>query len=105
MLPIRWRLTLFHALAILGTATLLIAFLVAALMRGVVKEVEETARARAGEAVRVLETAALPNDAALAALTDEDVFLVVRDEQGRVLASAGNPPVGIGAFGTAEREA
>jgi signal transduction histidine kinase len=105
MLPIRWRLTLFHALAILGIAALLIAFLVAALIRGVVKEVDETARARAAEAVRALETAALPNDAALAALTDGDVFLVVRDERGRVLASAGTPPAGLGAFGAAEREA
>ena len=63
MLPIRWRLTLFHALAILGIATLLSGLLVAALIRGVVKEVEETARARAVEAVRVLETTGLPDDA------------------------------------------
>ena len=105
MLPIRWRLTIFNALVILGIATLLVAFLVAAIIRGVTTSVEETTRARAAEVTRLLEAAGMPDDNTLDTLTEGEVFIVVRDGQGRILMQAGAPPAGIDNFAPGDREA
>lgn len=105
MLLIRWRLTLFHALAIVVIAGVLIAILLATMFRGVTTSVRAVTSARAAETVRLLETAPLPDDRDLATIAGSEVFLVVRDEQGRILAQAGRVPRELGSVTAAEREA
>jgi two-component system OmpR family sensor kinase len=105
MLPIRWRLTIFHALVILGLAAVLLAFLVAVMIRGVTTSVEDLAEARAIEAVRLLESGPLPDDRTLAELARGAVYVVIRDGQGQVLARTADPTPNIGAFSEEERRA
>jgi signal transduction histidine kinase len=105
MLSIRWRLTLFHALAIVVIAGVLIGILLATMFRGVTTSVRAITSARAAETVRLLETSPLPDDRGLATIAGSDVFLVVRDEQGRILAQAGRVPQELGGVAAAEREA
>lgn len=105
MLPIRWRLTLFHAAAILVIAGVFVAILVVVSIRGVQTSVRETARARAVEAVQVLESGVAPTDPTLARLSQGDVNLLIRDGSGRVLAEVGVPSNDIEDVGAADRDA
>ena len=57
MLPIRWRLTLFHAFTSLLIALVLIAALFALVARTIDRDAEEAARARAYEAASIIEAA------------------------------------------------
>lgn len=105
MLPIRWRLTIFHAVAILGIATVLLALLLAAMIRGVTASVQDITEARALQVAGQLEAGPPPDPRALATLARGDVYIVVRDGEGRVLAESDQPTPGIEAFGPAERAA
>ncbi len=100
---IRWRLTIYHLLAMLGIATLLLGIGLVAFYRSVQTAVEETARARAVEAGRLLETGSLPSTETLMPLTSGDVYLIVRDANGQILTTAGERPSGFGPFGRTER--
>src|SRR5262245_5556010 len=105
MLPIRWRLTIFHALAILGIAVVLLVLFFAAVQRGVVASVEDVAEARAAQTVKLLEIGPLPEGSALDQLAQGDVYIVIRDGQGRVLAQTADPTAGIGVFSADVRRA
>ncbi|MBA2277370.1 MAG: HAMP domain-containing histidine kinase [Chloroflexia bacterium] len=105
MLSIRWRLTLFHAAAILVVAAVLIGILAVVAIRGVQTSVEETARARAVEAVGLLESGVPPTDQALAGLTEGSVYLLIRDGRGRAMANVGVPSSDIDAVGADVRDA
>ena len=90
---IRWRLTIYHALAILGIAALLLGIGCFVLYQGVRTAVKETTRSRVIETTRLLDGATLPTAEQLAPLTEGGVYLVIRDAQGQVLATAGTPPL------------
>lgn len=90
---IRWRLTIYHALAILGIAALLLGVGCFVLYQGVRTAVKETTRGRVIETTRLLDGAALPTAEQLTPLTEGGVYLVIRDAQGQVLATAGTPPL------------
>jgi hypothetical protein len=84
-LPIRWRLTLFIALAI-GAILLVLGLALYLLLRGaLLAGVEDTVRNRALTAAREVESGEVL-DAGDDELTLDGVFIVVRDGQGRVLA-------------------
>jgi two-component system, OmpR family, sensor kinase len=84
-LPIRWRLTLFIALAI-GAILLVLGLALYLLLRGaLLAGVEDTVRNRALTAAREVESGEVL-DARDDELTLDGVFIVVRDGQGRVLA-------------------
>ncbi len=104
MLSIRWRLTLFHAIAILAIAAILIAILAVVSIRGVQTSVRETARARAAEMVQRLEAGASPTDASLAELAEGSVYLLIRDGSGQVLGEIGVPSSDIDAVSPSDRE-
>lgn len=91
---IRWRLTLYHLLAMLGIAALLLGIGLFAFYRSVQTVVEETALARVTEASLLLETGSPPSMETLAPLARGDVYLIVRDATGQILATAGSPPPG-----------
>jgi two-component system, OmpR family, sensor kinase len=84
-LPIRWRLTLFIALVI-GAILLVLGLALFFLLRGaLLSNVEDTTRVRATSAAQSVRT---EDDLAaedVEEYTLDGVFIVVRDEQGRVL--------------------
>ena len=104
-MSIRWRLTIFHLVVILLIAAVLIAILTVVSIRGVQTSVRETARARAVEAVQLLEQGVAPTDAALSELTEGNVYLLIRDGEGRVVAEVGIPSSDINAVSEVDREA
>lgn len=103
MLPIRWRLTLFHALAILFIVALLGAVITIVAIRGTGSEVEETSHAHALEAARYFEVGGSLDPGSLESIAGDDVFLVVRDGSGQVIAEAGEPAQDIDQVGREER--
>lgn len=105
MLSIRWRLTIFNAVVIVAIGGLLLGILVVVTVRAVTSNVRETVQARTAEATRLLEAGTLPSPAQLAQLGADDVYVVMRDEQGRIISEAGAPVTGMGAFDDEEREA
>ncbi len=90
-MPIRWRLTLFNALAI-GTILLLLGFSLHFLLRGALtSDIEDLVETRAESAAESIEEREDVSDLASGEedadeLTLDDVFIVVRDTQGNVLA-------------------
>ncbi len=96
-MPIRWRLTLFIALAI-GAILLVLGFALFFLLRGaLLSGTEETVRNRAAITAREVEDGEEVDDQD-DELTLDGVFIVVRDDQGRVLAST----VSLGTYQEAE---
>jgi signal transduction histidine kinase len=91
-LPIRWRLTLFNALTIgailLVSGIALFFFVREALLSGV----EEAARNGALAVARTVESGRAVDEDELGSPTLEGVFVVVRDENGRVLARSFDLP-------------
>ena len=84
-MPIRWRLTVFNALAI-GAILLLLGFALFFLLReALLANVESTARDRAQSAAKTIQSgdALSPDD--VEQLTLDGVFVIVRNRQGRVL--------------------
>ncbi|MGH2531688.1 MAG: sensor histidine kinase [Thermomicrobiales bacterium] len=86
MLPIRWRLTIFYAVTIMVIAGLLFASFTIAAIMSVRSNVEDPTRNRAREAALMIESGVILDDQAIAHLSTDGVFLIVRDGDGRVLA-------------------
>src|SRR5215207_4876355 len=89
----RWRLTLYHTSAILGISSLLLGIGIVALYQSVRTGVEETTQGRAVAAERLLAQGTLPSSEELVMLTEGEVYLIVRDATGAILATAGTPPL------------
>jgi signal transduction histidine kinase len=93
-LPIRWRLTLFIALAI-GAILLVLGVALFFLLRdALLSNVEDTTRARAMSAARDIRSEEGLDD--VEELTLDGVFVIVRDQEGRVLNETVNLPSGGG---------
>jgi two-component system, OmpR family, sensor kinase len=103
-LPIRWRLTLFIALAIGAILLVLGVALFFLLQRALLSNVEDTARSRAAKAVRSLQSEPLEEDD-VEELTLDGIFMIVRDGEGDVLIKSVNLPPGLEAKDTVWREA
>ena len=89
-MPIRWRLTLFNALAI-GLILLVLGLVLFFLLRSaLLSDVEDTVRNRAATAARTVESGDALSQEDTEQLTLDGVFVVVRDEQGRVLTQTVN---------------
>lgn len=84
-MPIRWRLTLFMAMAI-GAILLILSFALFFLLRGaLLSGIEETVQNRAVTAAGDVRAGELPDEEDAEELTLDGVFVIVRDEQGNVL--------------------
>jgi signal transduction histidine kinase len=93
-LAIRWRLTLYIALVI-GAILLVLGFALFFLSRGVLLSgVESTARSRATDAARTLESGKRLSDAYVGQLTLDGVVLLIRDERGGVVRKVNLPENG-----------
>jgi two-component system, OmpR family, sensor kinase len=90
-LPIQWRLTLFNALSI-GVILLALGLSLFLLLReALLSRVEDTTRSRAVAAARALESGEDPlSDDDVGQLTADGVFIIVRDDRGRVLDQTTN---------------
>jgi len=83
--PIRWRLTLFNALAI-GAILVFLGVLLYALLRNALpSSVEDTVQARALEAARITESGETLSREKIERLTLNGVYVIVRDKQGHTL--------------------
>ncbi len=84
-MPIRWRLTLFNALAI-GTILVLLGLSLFLLLRdALLSNIEDATRERALEAGRVIEAGGTLSRMDIDHLALNGFFVVVRDERGRVV--------------------
>ncbi len=84
-MPIRWRLTLFNALAI-GTILLLLgAGLFLLLREALLSSVEDTVQSRAVTAARTIGSGEVLGSDDVEQLTLDGVFVIVRDGRGRIL--------------------
>ncbi len=94
-IPIRWRITLFHIITMLGIAALLTIGMFAVFGIAVSNSIEATAESRANEAARIVETTGTLTEADLAALSRDGVFIIALDGEGRVVSQIGaGVPVG-----------
>ena len=85
-MPIRWRLTLFIALAI-GAILLILGIVLYFLLReALLSNVEDTARARALHAARSVRSEGDLDAEEIKQLTLDGVFVIIRDGQGRALS-------------------
>ena len=96
-MPIRWHLTLFIALAIGAILLILGAALYFLLRDALLSNVEDTARARALHAARNIRSGEDLEEDDVEELALDGVFVIVRDQEGRVLEETVNLPVGGGA--------
>ncbi len=91
-MPIRWRLTLFNALAI-GVILLILGLVLFLLLRSaLLSEVEKTTRDQALAVAGAVEAGETPDEEEAARLTMEGVFIAVRDERGEILFQTVEPP-------------
>jgi len=91
-LPIRWRLTLFIALAI-GAILLILGVALYFLLRdALLSNVEDTVRGRAVNAARSIRSGEDLEREDIEELTLDGVFVIVRDAEGRVLTETVNLP-------------
>jgi two-component system OmpR family sensor kinase len=91
-LPIRWRLTLFIALAIGAILLVLGGALYFLLRDALLSNVEDTARGRAVSAARSIRSGETLESDDVEELTLDGVFVIVRDGEGRVLTETVNLP-------------
>ena len=91
-MPIRWRLTLFHALTTLVIAALVAGTFAVVAVLSVRTNVEAPARERAREVARIIEFGGTVDPAALTQFGEDGPFVVVRDDQGRILAQTADAP-------------
>lgn len=84
-MSIRWRLTFFHTLTVLAIAGLLSSTLLIVVVRTVGTTVQTTARARAFNAARIIEATGTLTPDDVARLGADDVFLIARDAEGRIV--------------------
>ena len=93
-MPIRWRLTLFIALAI-GAILLILGVALYFLLRdALLSNVEDTTRQRAENAARSISEGETLEGDDIEELTLHGVFVIVRDEKGRVLTETVELPKG-----------
>ena len=93
-MPIRWRLTLYIALVI-GAILLVLGFALYYLNRSVLLSgVEATARTRATDAARTIESGKNLSDAYVGQLTLDGVVLLVRDGRGGLVRKENLPENG-----------
>jgi len=96
-LPIRWRLTLFIALAI-GAILLVLGVALFLLLRdALLSNVEDTARKRAMNAAKTISSADSLEQEDVEELTLDGVFVIVRNGKGHMLPETVNLPSGSGA--------
>jgi two-component system, OmpR family, sensor kinase len=94
--PIRWRLTLYIALAI-GAILLILGFVLFFLLRdALLSNVENTTRQRAENAASSIREGESLDDDDIEELTLDGVFVIVRDETGGVLTETVDLPKGGG---------
>ncbi|MGH2558723.1 MAG: sensor histidine kinase [Thermomicrobiales bacterium] len=105
MLSIRWRLTLFHALAILLIVAMLGVIIVIVAIRGTGSEVEEESHARVLEAARFFELGGALDAETLDRIAGDDVYLVARDSNGAVIAESAEPSQDVEKVSQEERAA
>lgn len=104
-MPIRWRLTLFIALAI-GVILLVLGFaLFFFVQEALLSGVEDTARSRALEAAETVESGEALEGEETERLTLDGVFVVVRDGEGGILNQTVNLPSRMEESETAWRQA
>ncbi len=84
-MPIRWRLTLFNALAIGAILLVLGLALFFALREALLHGVEDTVRSRALAAARIVESGESLEGEEAERLSLDGVFLIVRDGEGKML--------------------
>ncbi|MCC6790476.1 MAG: HAMP domain-containing protein [Thermomicrobiales bacterium] len=85
MIPIRWRLTLFHAVTTLIIALVLIGALFALVARTIDRDAEEAARARAFQAASIIESGRDLTAADLDELGEMGAYVITRDASGQVV--------------------
>jgi len=83
-ISIRWRITLFHIVTMLGIAALLTIGMFAVFGIAVSNSIEATAESRANEAARIVETTGTLTTDDLMSLSRDGVFIVALDAGGRV---------------------
>ncbi len=84
-MPIRWRLTLFNALAI-GAILIFLGVLLYALLRNALpSSVEDTVQARALEAARITQSGETLSKEKIERLTLNGVYVIARDKKGHTL--------------------
>jgi hypothetical protein len=94
--PIRWRLTLYIALAI-GAILLILGFALFFLLRdALLSNVENTTRQRAENAASSIREGESLDDDDIEELTLDGVFVIIRDEMGGVLTETVDLPKGGG---------
>jgi signal transduction histidine kinase len=91
-MSIRWRLTLFHALTMLLVVALLTGVLIAVIFVVMHLLTERPVRERANEAAAIVETSGTLNASELSRLSEDGIFLILRDEQGRIIAQTDDVP-------------
>ena len=92
-MSIRWRLTLFNALAI-GLILLLLGVALFFLLKGaLLSDVDDTVRNRAATAARTIESGGTLDQRDTEQLTLDGVFVVVRDARGTVLTQTADVSV------------
>ncbi|MDQ3443465.1 MAG: HAMP domain-containing histidine kinase [Chloroflexota bacterium] len=88
-ISIRWRITLFHIVTMLGIAALLTIGMFAVFGIAVSNSIEATAESRANEAARIVETTGTLTTDDLMSLSRDGVFIVALDAGGRVVTQVG----------------
>jgi signal transduction histidine kinase len=91
-MSIRWRLTLFHALTMLLVVALLTGVLIAVIFVVMHLLTERPTRERANEAAAIVETSGTLSASELSRLSEDGIFLILRDEQGRIIAQTDDVP-------------
>jgi signal transduction histidine kinase len=92
-MSIRLRLTLFHALTMVLIVALLTGVLIAAIFVVMHLMVERPTRERGNDAAALVQANGTLTAADLARLSEGDIFVILRDERGRIVAqSDGVPP-------------
>lgn len=92
VIPIRWRLTIFHAITTLVIAVLLVLGVFLVLIRAEESQVGDRAEIRAREAARLLESSGSLTEADLERMSGAGVQIVVRDAQGNIIPDGAAAP-------------
>lgn len=90
MIPIRWRLTIFHAITTLVIAGGLVLGVFLVMISAAESEVGDRARVRAEEAAEIIESGGTFSDADLVRISGTGVDIVVRDASGTPLLRTPN---------------
>jgi signal transduction histidine kinase len=89
-ISIRWRITLFHIITMLGIGALLTIGMFAVFGIAAANFVEAAARSRANEAARIVEHGGTLTESDLATLNRDNVFIIGIDADGNVVSQIGS---------------